>query len=108
LRTTNHLKELLKEFVSLDLICVENTYTFEELLRALALKIEALIEYDFQGLVQLLYKLDVPENKLKELLNQHNYAPKIIATAIIERQLQKIKTRKAYTKINDIPEDERW
>ena len=46
-------------------------------------------------LVQILYRIDVSEKKIKTLLkeNQGSDAGKIIASLIIERQMQKIKSR---------------
>ncbi|RZL44045.1 MAG: hypothetical protein EOP00_21630, partial [Pedobacter sp.] len=52
----------------------------------------------FSKLVQLLYHLDVSENKLRYLLKDNANSASIIAEAIIERQLQKIETRKAFKK----------
>ena len=58
--------------------------------------INGLINADFEKLVQLLYRIDVSEAKLKALLqaNPQEDAAKMIANLIIERQLQKLKSRK--------------
>jgi hypothetical protein len=73
-------------------------------------KINQLILNDFSKLVLLLYKVDVNENKLKQSIkeNQGTDAAEIIVDLIIERQLQKIKTREEFKPGNDIPENERW
>lgn len=72
--------------------------------------INFLIESDFYALVQLLYRIDINENKLKETL--HNNAEKnagdVIADMIIERQQQKENLRKMFKQQNDIPDDEKW
>ncbi len=73
--------------------------------------INNLIINDFDGLIFILYRLDVSEGKLKKLLseNKKEDAADIIATLIIERQLQKIKSRKEYKRDNDsIDEEEKW
>lgn len=82
-----------------------------ELHQLLAEHINYLIQNDFQKLVFVLYRVDVNESKLKTLLqeNRKEDAGNIIATLIIERQLQKIKSRKEYRQKNDdIKEDEKW
>ena len=70
-----------------------------------------LINSDFSTLVQILYRMDVPEQKLKDLLQQNptGDASAIITDLMLERQLQRIKTRNAFaSKENNIPPDEKW
>lgn len=76
----------------------------------LAVYLNDLINQDFEKLVQLLYRLDVSEKKLKALLSQNNQADagRIIADLIIERQLQKVELRKKFRKQDDISEEEKW
>lgn len=77
----------------------------------LAVFINELINKDFDRLVGILYRLDVNEKKLKELLaqNQLSDAGLIIAESIIERQKQKVVSRKKFSgSATDIPEDEKW
>ena len=76
----------------------------------LATYINDMILRDFTGLMNLLYRLDVSETKIRKLLDdmQHEDAGKIIAAVIIERQLQKIKSRQQFKQEGDIPEDDRW
>ena len=77
----------------------------------LASYINELINHDFEKLVSILYRLDVSEKKLKETLaSSSTNAGELIAAMIIERQLQKIKTRKEFQQQNkeDIPDEEKW
>ena len=77
----------------------------------LAEYINMLINQDFNKLILILYRLDVSEKKLKQLLaTSPGYnAGNLIATLIIERQLEKIKTRHRYKQPEDtIPEEEKW
>lgn len=76
----------------------------------LATYINDMILRDFTGLMNLLYRLDVSETKIRKLLDdmQHEDAGKIIAAVIIERQLQKIKSKQQFKQEGDIPEDDRW
>ena len=66
------------------------------LIQQLADYINQLILVNFERLVQLLYRIDVSEAKLKYLLkeNPNEDAGRIIALLIIERQVQKIKFKK--------------
>lgn len=85
--------------------------TIEELRLLLAEKLNWLIQHDFQRLVQVLYRIDVNERKLKFLLKENvgEDAALIMADLIIERQSQKIASRRQ-TKTNDenISDEEKW
>lgn len=90
---------------------VSETIREEELLEALTQRVNQLLDTDFQALVQLLYRLDVPEEKLKQLLRQNPYtdAARIIASLILQRQQQKIESREQYKQRgNENSEEERW
>lgn len=82
----------------------------EELINQLAAYINSLINNNFQHLIRLLYRIDINEHKLKTLLkeNQGEDAGRIIAKMIVDRQVQKIKTRSSFPSANDIPDDEKW
>ena len=60
-------------------------------------------------LVSILSRVDVSEKILKaNLQNQKEDASNIMAQMIIERQIEKIKTRERYKPNDDIAEDEKW
>jgi hypothetical protein len=84
--------------------------SFAELHLQLSKHINQLIQTDFEKLVTLLYRIDVSESKLTQLLKDHpgEDAGDIIATLIIERQEQKIKSKKQNPPGTDIPETEKW
>ena len=71
------------------------TDSSEELLRSWTRYFNDLIQYDFSKLLSLLYRIDIPEKKLRTLLqdNPNEDAGKIIASMVKERLLQKIKCR---------------
>lgn len=74
-------------------------------------EVNRLIQADFNRLVSSLYRLDVSEEKLKYLLQQHSGedAAGIITDCIIERQLEKIKSRRQYSRRDDnISDEDRW
>jgi hypothetical protein len=75
----------------------------------LAARISEVILTDFPGLIQLLYRLDISERKLKAATEGHTQEEiaSIIAGLIIERQVQKAKSRQEY-KNPGISEEERW
>ena len=90
---------------------IADTVSNEELHSRLASRINELISDDFQKLINLLYRIDVNEKKLKTLLaeNTHTDAGAIIATLVIERQLEKIKSRQQFSKRDEsIDQEERW
>jgi len=84
--------------------------SFDVFKQNLAAYINELINYDFEKLIHLLYRIDVSEQKLKSFLaNQQANAGNIIAALIIERQLQKIKTREQFKhQDNSFDEEEHW
>lgn len=77
---------------------------------ALAKEVNEMIEHNFEGLIQLLYRLDVSEQKLKEVLaaNQQEDAGTLITAAILERLAQREKARKLFKPDTNIPEEEKW
>ena len=94
--------------MSIDLPPASN---FEELQLLLAIHINHLIQTNFQKLVFALYRIDVNEARLKQLLEQNpgEDSGKIIGELIIERQVQKIKSRQQFRQPDsDITEDEKW
>jgi hypothetical protein len=91
-------------------ISLPETASLDELKQKLSIHINDLINHDFQKLVSLLYRIDVNENKMRNLLEQKEgeNAAGLIADLIIERQLQKIESRKKSSKDDSIPDDDKW
>jgi hypothetical protein len=84
---------------------------YAEIHAQLSAYINKLIKNDFDKLIVYLYRIDVNEEKLKSLLQQNpdEDAGNIIATLIIERQQQKIKSRQQFNQRgNDFEEEEKW
>lgn len=82
----------------------------EELKEQLTQHINHLINTDFDKLVYYLYRIDVDEDKMRSLLSKTagENAAELIAALIIERQLQKITSRKNSANSTDIPDEEKW
>jgi hypothetical protein len=78
----------------------------------LAEKVNALIEGNFDQLLQLLYRIDINEYRLRRLLveNEGEDAGKIIARLIVQRQWEKIESRRKYRQDTDAGADgeEKW
>jgi len=83
--------------------------SMEELKLILADHVNYLITHDLNKLMRILYRVDVSEKTLKTNLQDEEKDPAtIIADMILERQLQKIQTKKQTGSNNDIPENEKW
>jgi len=85
--------------------------TLDSLEVALAAYINDLILNNFEKLVYLLYRIDINEKCIKELLQEASTVPagEIIAKTIIERQLQKITLRQTHTPPADADcNEEKW
>lgn len=80
---------------------------FKETLAAI---INKLINSDFTRLVQILYRLDISERKLAQMLdaNPSDDAGNIIAALVIEREVQKAQSRQQFRRNTNIPDDESW
>ncbi len=105
-------QSLIQELNSIHPWSLATTLSYEEVEAVLTEKINRLIRDDFGGLVQILYRIDVEEPRLRYLLQQHKGedAGKIIAGLIIQRLQQKLITRRGYGAGNNdnIPEEDRW
>jgi hypothetical protein len=92
-------------------IALPEKISLEQLQDQLSVHINHLIETSFEALITLLYKIDVSEQKLKDVLrnNPAKNAGDIIASLIIERQLQKINFKKKFTgKSSSGSNEEKW
>ncbi|MCZ2222668.1 MAG: hypothetical protein LC122_03455 [Chitinophagales bacterium] len=72
--------------------------------------IKQLISNDFEKLIFLLYRIDVNENKIKQLLDKSTInTEELIAQAIIDRIAEKKITKEKYKQQQqDIDEDDKW
>jgi hypothetical protein len=69
-----------------------------------------LIVHDFNQLVNFLYRMDINESKLKKVLhnNPSTDASVLITELLIERQLEKIKTKMSFDNKDNVDESEKW
>lgn len=99
---------VLNESLDIDL---PETISYEQLKEKLSHHVNHLIQFDFKKLVAVLYRIDVNEEKLKFMLEENvdKDAAIIIAELIIERQLQKIKSRQQFrNRDENIDDENKW
>jgi hypothetical protein len=104
-------KEIIRHLRDDMAIDLPENILLNEAAALLAVYINKLIETDFHKLISILYRLDVSEIKLRKLLEENtgSDAGLIIADLIIERQIQKIKSRQQFGRNdNMIDENEKW
>ncbi len=106
----NYVKEV-REIIEQELVftCADNADN--QWLFALSTRINDLILNNFNKLILLLYRLDINEPKLMKLLKDApgSDAGTIIGKLIVERQLQKVKTRETFGKKDiNINDNEKW
>src|SRR5437764_6960130 len=72
--------------------------------------INYLLVHDFQQLVQVLYRVDVDEKKLKHTLaeNKDTDAAILITYLLIHRTEEKVRMKKLFKKNDDIDEEDKW
>ena len=72
--------------------------------------INRLINDDFPQLINILYRLDISEIKVKSILklSPEKNAGELIADLIIERQRQKLDTLRQFRSNDDIADEEKW
>ena len=83
----------------------------EKLREKLIFLINELIKKDFDALIQLLYRIDVYEKKIRLYLskNRQEDSAAILADLIIERQLEKMESRKKFSENkNEECDEEKW
>ena len=97
--TTTDIMQVSKEII-------DDPSSKEKMDRLVSL-INELILRDFNALVQLLYRIDVNEKKLKSILsnNKESDSANVIADLIIERQIQKTNSRNFFRQKNTFDEE---
>ena len=101
----NHLTDLTIfvsknfEISELDsLVPMGDFETLEEFKAYLTDRLAFLLDNKYDKLTNILYRIDVPEDKLSKLFAEQNrdYIPAALADLIIERSLQKVRIRQKY------------
>lgn len=99
--TLKQSQETLLNYFELKQLDADNI-AYEKLLASLSEEIAYLIDFDFEHLIFILYRIDVSEDKVKEAIacNDFKKAPRKIAELIIARQIEKVKSREKYSNQN--------
>jgi hypothetical protein len=96
---TESLQLVRKDLGLEDIISLEGTTDpFERLSEWLEKRIRYLLDHDFPTLLNALYRIDIPENYLNELLTHTppEQLSAVLTTAILNREKQKVETRIRY------------
>ncbi len=104
------IEEVNQELQNFGLPIKENVHSYTDLLQDLSYYINHLITNDFNKLIVILYRLDVSEEQVNELLKQqpNELASDSISKLIIERQQKKMQMKATFKKDENIAEDEKW
>jgi hypothetical protein len=100
------MNDLEQELKGLDALMTEGDARFLRLAEVLNER----ILHDLDSVIRLLYRVDVPEKKVRAALaNADTDAGTLLARLLLEREQEKAASRARYRRRDeDIPEDERW
>jgi hypothetical protein len=87
-----------------------DSLSLQQLEQLLAETLNEWIRSDFDRLVQFLYRIDINEARLKVLLEENTGQDtgQLLAGLVLERQWQKIETRRQFRPDDAISDEERW
>jgi len=108
---SNNLQQIIPSINNELALALPEKLSMTELEEQLTQHINHLINTDFEKLIYYLYRIDVNETKMKQLLEQQGgeNAAQLIARLIIDRQLQKVKSRAEHKpSATDDEGAERW
>ncbi len=101
-------KEIRDHLQLMGLSLKEDIHSYADLLQDLSYHINNLITNNFSNLINLLYRLDVNEEKVRKLLKEqtNELTSDSIAKLIIERQQKKMQMKASFKKDENISEEE--
>lgn len=105
-----HLQETALQIAAEASLAIPQGISYNMLEELLAQQLEILISKDFQQFVLLLYRVDVAENKVRQVL-ETDISPdayRKIAALLIERQYQKIIARAGFQQPPADDGEEKW
>lgn len=88
--------QLIAKDLDLEIQADTSSWNMDKLHQWLTYEVAILIDQDFQMFLNMLYRIDVDEQKVKAAFAE-NDAPASIAGLIIDRELMKVKTREKYS-----------
>ncbi|MDH5474222.1 MAG: hypothetical protein OEX22_00875 [Cyclobacteriaceae bacterium] len=95
----SQVSSLIKKDFGLDHSELTNLTILDELKQQLTQIVTYLLDKDFQRLLSAMYRIDISERKFKEVLSKDppSEIAANIAQLIIDRELQKVITRRKYS-----------
>ncbi len=107
--TDTTIKSALSQSLDLEL---SDNLSMDDLENVLAAHVNSMMTTDMNRLLNMLYRLDIDETRLRQMLEQNTGtdAGSIVARLIIERQIQKLQARQNFkpNDENEIDETEKW
>jgi hypothetical protein len=73
---------------------------YQKILEQLSKRIAYMLDYEFEHLMQIFYRIDLNEQKVKQAITSAESPSQKLAHLVIEREMQKAQTRLAYRKRN--------
>lgn len=104
-------KEIIEDIERVWPLALLLSPSFEALRKQLTEQINQLINEDFEKLVFLLYRIDVDEARMRALLaeQKNGNSAELLADLVLERQLQKIKSRRDFNQRDQTSSsEEKW
>lgn len=89
---------LIQKDFDIDDTFISQDLKLENFLHVLESTIRSMLDRDFNGLLNIVYRIDLPESQLKQILeySKPDQISKELAIAIFERQKQKVISRNKY------------
>jgi hypothetical protein len=101
--------EVISEISSSLEIDLSTKESNDEIRSVLTDRINYLIAHDFNKLIAILYRIDISEKQLKKNLeNQARDAGAVIADMIVERQIQKLKSKQQFRPNENTSGEDKW
>lgn len=104
----NFLQETIEVLKNTYELSIPDTVSEEDLVNALEQKIAELMNRNTEAFLQLMYRLDISEQKLQHALHGLEIPSLAVARLVVERQMQKIKSRKMFGKESGSDEKLQW
>lgn len=73
---------------------------YQKILEYLAKRIAYMLDYEFEQLMQIFYRIDLNEQKVKQAITSADSPSEKLANLVLEREMQKAQTRLAYKQKN--------
>ena len=93
------IQQLISKDFSIVLKTEQDSPDLDALTAWLAHEVQLIMDQDFQQFLNILYRIDISESKAREAFANEN-PPFRLAELIIEREMQKVRSRKKWSQQN--------